>query len=70
MPTPFHLRQQQRDEERRAAADLSDQLRRARCPECNQPLLWHDGPENDAAPGMDCDLTQEQVLERINTKHV
>jgi hypothetical protein len=49
---------------------MADKFRRSRCPECQQPLLWHDGPENERAKGIDCELKQEEIMSRLEAESV
>jgi len=69
-PSPFQVRKLKRDQAQKATEDMAEQLRRARCPECQNPLLWHDGPQNETARGIKCELTQEEITERLQTKQV
>ncbi len=70
MPPSFQERKAKREADRANAEGMADKLRRSRCPECSQPLLWHDGPENDRAKGVSCKLTQEEIGKRLGAKAV
>lgn len=64
-PTPFQLREAERKQVREESKAMAEKFRRARCPECKQPLLWHDGPDNERAKGLDCELKQEEIMTRL-----
>lgn len=52
-----------------AERELSEALRRTRCPSCHKPVLWHMG-DAGASPGASasakCKLSQGEVMERVH----
>ena len=68
MPPSFQERKAKREAERKGAETMADKFRRARCPECQQPMLWHDGPDNERAKGVNCELKQEEIMGRLSAK--
>ena len=64
----FEERRREKLERARAEKDAAQALRRARCPVCQRPLLWHDEPGQTGTGTVPCKLDQGEVWELVTAK--
>lgn len=70
MTTEKSFEERRREKLAKAEAEqgMAQQLRRARCPVCQKPLLWHPEPGQPGTGTVSCKLDQAEVMELATAK--